>query len=85
MMELPIVWRVATIPSFPQQLTKYFIMYPLYSRQVSALILGHHQVNLQNIKKNNCCEEEAIISGLTQILFTGIPNEVTIFLTSECN
>jgi hypothetical protein len=27
-------------------------MYPLYSRHVSALILGHHQVNLQkNIKK----------------------------------
>jgi hypothetical protein len=34
------------IPSFSQQLTKYFIMCPLYSRHVSALILGHHQVNL---------------------------------------
>jgi hypothetical protein len=28
-----------------------FIMYSLYSRHVSALIIGHHQVNPQNIKK----------------------------------
>jgi hypothetical protein len=42
----------------------------LYSRHVSALILGHHQVNLQNIKKEalfiqrifvDCCETEGII------------------------
>jgi hypothetical protein len=26
------------IPSFPQQLTKYFIMCPLFSRHVSALL-----------------------------------------------
>jgi hypothetical protein len=31
--------------SFLQQLTKYFIMCPLYSRHVSALILGHLQDN----------------------------------------
>jgi hypothetical protein len=41
------------IPPFSQQLTKHFIMCPLYSRHVSALILGHHQVNLQIIKRKH--------------------------------
>jgi hypothetical protein len=40
------------ISSFPQQLTKYFIIYLLYSH-VSAVILGHHQVKVQNIKKGS--------------------------------
>jgi hypothetical protein len=50
-------------------------MYPLYSRHVSALILGHHQVNIRAeacreyrvyiIKYFvNCCEKEGIIYTL---------------------
>jgi hypothetical protein len=55
--------KLEIIPSLPQQLTKYFIMYPLYSRHVSALILGHHQVNFQNIKKNHCSYNGSVVSN----------------------
>jgi hypothetical protein len=55
--------QLEIIPSFSQQLTKYFIMYPLYSRHVSALILGYHQVNLQNIKKNHRSYNGSVVSN----------------------
>jgi hypothetical protein len=43
-------------------------MYLLYSRHVSALILGHHHVNLQNIKKNHCLYNGSVVSNSTSIL-----------------
>jgi hypothetical protein len=51
------------MPSFPQQLTKYFIMCPLYSRHVSTPILGHHQVNLQIIKRQHYSYDGSVVSN----------------------
>jgi hypothetical protein len=45
-----------------QQLTKYSIMCPLYSRQVSALILDHHQVNLKIIKRKRTYQQLRLLS-----------------------
>jgi hypothetical protein len=58
-------------------------MYPLYSRHVSALILGHHQVNFQNFKKNHCSYNGSVVSNLffisSYLLVYGLEDRMKTF------